>query len=409
LHIHRFFDLKETTPSVVVVGVLDGVHRGHEALLAQAVQMAQAVQPAQSPIARAAEDTTAGMAPSGDQVPIAQVLVLTFERHPRAAIFGETVPMLVSPEERVSRILTACKDATDIPAARENAPDVLASSEAAPIAIEGCEDPPAVLTAHENGPTVQVRVLACEKDLFALTAQAFLEELYARVNLVGMVCGTSHTFGAERVTHASDAARTDEVTRVKPPSPVVAGTAQNTGNPQRLQAWAEARGLAFACVPPVTFGGEAISSSRIRRAVAQGQMAQVKAMLGQDFSYIGAVVPGEGIARQFGRPTINLVLDPERVQPQNGVYAGFAELKGRAYPAVINVGNGPTFGDARPRRMEAHLLQPAPEKLPPQMTLRFVEKIRDEQRFATPKDLFEQVARDVAVAERMLREASLWA
>jgi riboflavin kinase/FMN adenylyltransferase len=141
-----------------------------------------------------------------------------------------------------------------------------------------------------------------------------------------------------------------------------------------------------------------VSSTRVRRLVAQGQVADVVPLLGRPHSVEGMVVPGEQRGREMGLPTANVSVPPEVALPSRGVYAGRVVLAGGRYPAAINLGYSPTFaeGDDPPLRLEAFILDYEGGDLYGQrIRVEFLERLRDERRFPTPAELVAQVGEDV--------------
>ena len=159
------------------------------------------------------------------------------------------------------------------------------------------------------------------------------------------------------------------------------------------------RGLGFDVVEvaPVLHGGERVSSSRIRRALAEGDVGLAGALLGRPYLVEGRVVRGEGRGRTLGIPTANLEPRNETL-PALGVYAAWAWPEGaRARPAVVNVGRRPTFG-AGAVSVEAHLPGFAGDLYGRGFGLSFVARIRGEEKFAGPEALVARIREDIAAA-----------
>lgn len=142
--------------------------------------------------------------------------------------------------------------------------------------------------------------------------------------------------------------------------------------------------------------GEPISSSRVRRAVAHGDMRLAAQLLGRPHVATGTVVHGDHLGRTLGFPTANLEL-AEELRPGHGVYAA----RVGAQLAVVNVGLRPTVS-GESFRIEAHLLDFAGDLYGQQLRVALVEKLRDEQRFSGVDALRAQIARDVVHARRVL-------
>jgi riboflavin kinase/FMN adenylyltransferase len=162
------------------------------------------------------------------------------------------------------------------------------------------------------------------------------------------------------------------------------------------------RALAFDVreVPPVRHGGERVSSSRVRQALADGDVALAAALLGRPFLLEGTVVHGEGRGRTLGIPTVNLAPHGETV-PAHGVYAGWAWVDQGAVAAVVNVGRRPTFGGGDVS-VEAHLLDFDRDLYGRPFGLSFAARIRGEERFPGPEALVARIREDVAAARRAL-------
>lgn len=147
-------------------------------------------------------------------------------------------------------------------------------------------------------------------------------------------------------------------------------------------------------------GGAPISSSRIRAALAEGHVSEATALLGRPHEISGPVVPGEQRGRTLGFPTANL--SPlSGLMPRRGVYAARATVDDTIHPAVVNLGRRPTF-DGQGTTLEVHILGFDGDLYGQQITVAFVERIRDERRFEGPGALREALAHDVAVARACL-------
>ena len=163
-------------------------------------------------------------------------------------------------------------------------------------------------------------------------------------------------------------------------------------------------GFTVRVYAPQTIRGQAISSSRIRQLITEGDVSRVRALLGQPFAIIGTPASGRGYGTRYTVPTINFAHYAELL-PANGVYITTLTIGETASPetfdAVTNVGNRPTFG-ADTFTVESHLLNFHPialtEKTP--LILTFLRRLRDERRFPGPEALKEQIGRDVTTAKR---------
>lgn len=150
----------------------------------------------------------------------------------------------------------------------------------------------------------------------------------------------------------------------------------------------------------VEFEGLAVSSSRIRTAVAGGEVAHAARMLGRLYALRGTVVAGDRRGRTLGFPTANLDVHGQ-VVPAHGVYAARLEVGGALHPAVANLGVRPTFG-ADALRVEAHVLDFSGDLYGCAAVLHLVERLRAEVRFDSLDGLRSQIGRDTAAARKAL-------
>ena len=167
------------------------------------------------------------------------------------------------------------------------------------------------------------------------------------------------------------------------------------GDVAMLARWCVERKILLDNPDPVLFAGERISSSRIRSAIAAGQLADSAEMLGRPFSLFGIVSPGAGRGQGLGFPTANLKTEDECLPPE-GVYAGRAHRSdGQTYPAAINLGPQPTFGGTK-KHPEAHLIGFTGDLGGHQLDLEFLQFLRPTKKFASPKTLATQIHKDIS-------------
>lgn len=164
-------------------------------------------------------------------------------------------------------------------------------------------------------------------------------------------------------------------------------------------AWLRAHGYAVEVVPPTAADGEMVSSSRIRRALADGDLAAVERMAGRVWTLSGRIVRGKGLGTRLGLPTVNV--DPGRPTClRRGVYA--ASVGGM--PAVANYGLAPTAGAAAWREpvLELHFIgafdASAPALAGGSVTVELRRFLRDERAFGSFAELMVQIRRDIAAA-----------
>jgi riboflavin kinase/FMN adenylyltransferase len=142
-----------------------------------------------------------------------------------------------------------------------------------------------------------------------------------------------------------------------------------------------------------------VSSSVIRWLLAHGRVRDAAICLGRPYALDGEVVPGDARGRTIGVPTANLQCADQLV-PADGVYAGRCTIDGACYPAAISIGTNPTFYGSR-RQVEAHLLGFAGGLYGRALSLEFMDWVREQMRFPGVDALKSQIARDLAIVERL--------
>ena len=172
------------------------------------------------------------------------------------------------------------------------------------------------------------------------------------------------------------------------------------GNAERLVELSETYGFDVSIVGPAEAAGGPVHSTRIREALAGGDLQRSSELLGRPYSLVGDVVHGDGRGREIGFPTANIETDGQ-VYPPNGVYAIRAKLEERWLDGVLNIGRRPTFGGTS-IQVEVHLFGFDEMIYGESVEIVFVEKIRDEQKFPNPEALIHQIQRDIAAATEIL-------
>jgi len=167
------------------------------------------------------------------------------------------------------------------------------------------------------------------------------------------------------------------------------------GNAELLRRLGPELGFGVHAVASVSLDGQAVSSTRIRAAIRAGHLEAASQMLGRPYSLAGEVIRGERLGRQLGFPTANLDVRG-LVLPPAGVYAAHALAGGRTYRAAVNIGTRPTLAEPVPQlRVEAHLLGFQGDLYGREIELTFIEKLREERRFASLAELRRQIAKDI--------------
>lgn len=148
----------------------------------------------------------------------------------------------------------------------------------------------------------------------------------------------------------------------------------------------------------VALEAQTISSTRIREAIRAGELDAASQMLGRTYSLAGQVIRGDQLGQRLGFATANLDVTGLALPP-TGVYAAQASVGSQRHRAVLNIGHRPTLANSSAQlRVEVHLLDFAGDLYGQELEVAFVEKLRDEQRFANLDALKTQIARDIAAA-----------
>jgi riboflavin kinase/FMN adenylyltransferase len=159
-------------------------------------------------------------------------------------------------------------------------------------------------------------------------------------------------------------------------------------------------------IDPVRYKDFVVSSTRVRRLVAEGRVDEAATLLGRHYFVDGTVVHGVERGRLLGFPTANLET-PNEVIPPNGVYATLVTLDGVIYPSVTNIGVRPTFHQPSATVIEAHLLDVEMDLYGRELRLAFVQRIRDERTFENVDALKTQINADAGRARALFRQISL--
>ena len=203
-----------------------------------------------------------------------------------------------------------------------------------------------------------------------------MDTLIDRIGLGHMVVGHDHAFGRNR-----------------------------EGNAESLREYGAERGFTFTQVGPLLVDGEAISSSKIRRALTEGRLDDANRWLGRPYAIHGVVVRGDGRGRQLGIPTANV--QPESASqliPHNGVYCVtlYRGNETKSHNGMANVGVRPTFTDGTVRTVEANLFDFDDELYNQQVKLEFCRFVRFEQAFPSKEAFLAQLEKDRTVCHERI-------
>ena len=314
-------------PSFVTIGNFDGLHRGHQTLLREVMN-----------VARQAFDT-------GAVSTLPQSGLITFDPHPFAVLRPELPHfLLTTPDERLD-------------------------------------------LAAEIGIDFGI-VQSFTQEIAALEARDFILLLKEHLGLAGLVVGPDFALGRGR-----------------------------KGDLETLRALGEELGYTLHVIDPVLWTTRTVRSSSIRQALNEGDAATAAHLLGRFYQVQGTVVHGDQRGRLIGVPTANLQTPPDKLLPANGVYATRVlvpykkendEIEQQKFNSVTNLGVRPTVEGVQ-RRLETHLLDFPPsdhtgDLYGQPLTLQFVARLRDEQRFSSIDALVAQIHLDIEQARQLFQQ-----
>jgi len=217
-------------------------------------------------------------------------------------------------------------------------------------------------------------VVPFTQDFAKTTAEQFIRDiLFERVGLKEIIVGYDHAFGRDR-----------------------------EGNIETFRRLGAQLSFAVTELEEIRSKGDQVSSTRIRHLLHEGRVDEVKRGLGRRYSMTGTVVKGVARGIVLGFPTANLdVGDDKKLLPANGVYAVLVDLNGREYGGMMNIGVRPTFGRSQ-ITAEVHIFNFDRRIYNRTLKVQFVQKIRDEQRFAGASKLAAQLKLDKIRSDEIL-------
>jgi riboflavin kinase/FMN adenylyltransferase len=235
------------------------------------------------------------------------------------------------------------------------------------------QEPPLIMTLEERINSFaragidEAFILRFDASIATLEPAAFLDQtLVSRIGARAMVVGENFRFGAKRA-----------------------------GDITAARAHFLERGLRFFAVPNRRDDAERVSSTRIRGALAAGDIAAADRMLGASYTIRGRVGLGFGRGHDLGFPTANIVVPAEKMLPPDGVYAITGRHDGRDYRGLVSIGTNPTF-EGTHRTVEAWLLDFAGSLYGEELAIRDLRFVRAQQRFDSVDALLEQIRADAA-------------
>lgn len=173
------------------------------------------------------------------------------------------------------------------------------------------------------------------------------------------------------------------------------------GNVPTLRALGQEMGFSVDTVEPITQGDQIVSSTSIRRALAQGDVARAGKLLGRPFTLRGRVVKGEKRGKSLGFPTANIDVSADQALPADGVYVTRAYVADFVYPSATNIGIRPTFPESR-RTVEVYIIDFDGDLYGKRLKIELVERLRGEIRFESVEELKEQMIKDIERTRALL-------
>jgi len=212
-------------------------------------------------------------------------------------------------------------------------------------------------------------VLRFDRELASLSPQEFADRLAALMELRCWVIGYDFAFGRGRTGSAT---------------------------------WLREHGHHVEVVPPFKLDGHDLHSSEVRRQITAGDVEHANRLLGREYSMAGPVEAGERVGRQLGFPTANIGVEPNKLIPALGAYAGRVRGPDGDFTAALSVGYRPTFGGTQ-LRVEAFLLDFEGDLYQKRLELRFVKYLHPDIKFPSTDELVRQLHKDVADTRRIVK------
>ena len=199
----------------------------------------------------------------------------------------------------------------------------------------------------------------------------FISEILDSINLVSFTVGDDFRFGADR-----------------------------KGDTDLLKNWGDKKGILVENTETIIFDGQRVSSTRIREELSNNNFKNAEKLLGRPYTFSGKVVHGQHLGRTINIPTANIWLPDQRL-PIKGVYAVKCRLNNLNLNGIANMGVRPTVGGEKPV-LEVHLFEFSENIYSQRLSVKFIEKIRDEKKFDNLDMLKSQIQKDISIAKNIL-------
>ena len=226
--------------------------------------------------------------------------------------------------------------------------------------------------------------LPFDQEMARFTAKKFLKNiLLDQLNCARIIIGYDHKFGLNR-----------------------------HGNYKYLNLSSKRYGFTFEKIKPIKLFQKVASSTEIRNFLREGNIRSANQLLAAPYFIQSDVIEGKKRGSGLGIPTANLRIPKDKLIPKKGVYFSIAEFHNKKYKAVVNIGRNPTFENTCARKgedisVEAHILGLNKSLYHKQLSLFFLERIRDEQKFSNANELVKQIHKDIAYTEKLIIPTNL--
>lgn len=219
-------------------------------------------------------------------------------------------------------------------------------------------------------------VINFTKDFSQLTSDEFIKQfIVEKTGASHMVIGHDHKFGKDRL-----------------------------GDVEKLRAVGKLYNFDVTDVPPESMNGVIISSTKIRNALAEGNIERANLFLGRNYSLSGLIVVGAQRGRLLGFPTANIQLhEPKKAVPMNGVYAVVCKLDDEKHFGIMNIGYRPTFENIHELVLEVHLLNFNRNIYGKSLKVDFLKRLRSEKKFESKEALIHQIEIDKDIAQVIIK------
>ncbi|HHJ11317.1 MAG TPA: bifunctional riboflavin kinase/FAD synthetase [Bacteroidetes bacterium] len=221
-------------------------------------------------------------------------------------------------------------------------------------------------------------ILPFSEEIRNMSAWEFVENiLVGSLHIHTLVMGFNHVFGKDR-----------------------------KGNYEKMREYAEKAGFDVVRVEAMKVDGKEVSSTLIREVLWSGDVCHAEKLLGYPYFIFGRIVGGKRIGRSLGFPTANICPDDEhKLIPGDGVYAVQVFLSGRSFGGMLNIGIRPTVNHGVPdKTIEVHIFDFHGDIYGQDVTVTFVDRIRDEKKFEGVEELARQLEKDKQIAMKLLRD-----